>query len=68
MVKINVIPKYSEDELDLMDSVVSDFFERGETDLHCSRCGNDFEFHKTQSSYSIKCKTEDCLKLTCRGI
>ena len=68
MVKSNIIIKYTEDELDLMELVVNDFFEKSETDAKCPRCGNDFEFHQTTSSYSIKCKTEDCLKLTCRGI
>ena len=68
MVKNNIIYKYSEKELDLMDSAVNDFFEKSETGLRCPRCGNDFEFRQTPSSYSIECKTENCLKLTCRGI
>jgi len=68
MVKDKIILKYSKKELDLMDSAVNDFFEKGETELQCTRCGNDFEFRKTPSSYSIKCKTADCLKMTCRGI
>lgn len=68
MVKNNLLKKYSEKELDLMEMAIDDFFEKGETDLTCSRCGNDFEFHETPSSYGIKCKTDNCLKLTCRGI
>ena len=68
MVKSNVIIKYSNEELDFMDLAVDDFFEKGETDLKCPRCGNNFEFNKTSSSYSIKCVTENCLKMTCRGI
>ena len=68
MVKTDVISEYTEEEFNLMDLAVNDFFEKGETNLWCSRCGNDFEFHQTPCSYSIKCKTDNCLKLTCRGI
>ena len=68
MVNNKLRTKYSESELDLMDLAVNDFYEKSETDLRCPRCGNDFEFNQTPSSYSIKCKTENCLKLTCRGI
>jgi len=68
MVRNNITLKYTKEELDLMDLAVNEFFEKGDTELQCPRCGNDFEFRQTPSSYSIKCKTEDCLKLTCRGI
>jgi uncharacterized protein (UPF0212 family) len=64
----NVNIKLSEYEINLLNQAADDFYEKGETDLKCPRCGNDFEFHSTASSYSIKCKTYNCIKDTCRGI
>ena len=40
----------------------------GATSRRCLRCGGNFLFHVTPSAYRIKCETEGCFVLTCRGI
>lgn len=34
----------------------------------CPRCGNKLTFRQINTSYEVKCLTEDCIKETWRGI
>lgn len=49
-------------------TVDEDFFKYGKTDKKCPRCGNDIILIKNGNSYSIRCKTEKCIKADFRGI
>lgn len=39
-----------------------------ETDVKCPICGNNFIYSSLANSREIRCKTENCLKRTLRGI
>ena len=65
---IDVIKRPTKEEVAVLDNAINDFFDTGRTTLVCPRCKNEYEFSKRGSSYQIKCKTEDCLELTSRGI
>lgn len=45
-----------------------DFALHGETDKKCPICGNGFEKVESSSSYTIKCKTDNCIKNAYKGI
>ena len=34
----------------------------------CPRCGKELRYREAGKSYEIKCSTDDCIKMTCRGI
>ena len=36
--------------------------------LTCPRCGNEIIFTEIGNSYTIKCKTSDCIRYSVRGI
>ncbi len=55
-------------EHDLLLSADKDFAKLGETDKKCPRCGNAIICEETGSSYTIRCKTEGCIKADFRGI
>ncbi|MEE0874752.1 MAG: hypothetical protein UIH27_14960 [Ruminococcus sp.] len=40
----------------------------GITHKRCPRCGNQIEIVSDISSYTIRCKTDDCIKAEIRGI
>lgn len=49
-------------------SADNDFSEYGKTERHCPRCGNEIEVIENGSSYTVKCKTKDCIRADFRGI
>ncbi len=34
----------------------------------CPRCGKELTYRSVGNSYEVKCPTENCIKLTCRGL
>ena len=36
--------------------------------VFCPRCGKNLNYREIGNSYEIKCSTENCLKLTVRGL
>lgn len=40
----------------------------GKTQLKCSRCGNDIVLEDFGSSYTIRCKSPDCIRADFKGI
>lgn len=51
-----------------LDSIDEELAKEGKTDKKCPRCGNDIILERLGSSYSIRCKNEDCIGLVYRGI
>ncbi len=39
-----------------------------EKTVHCPRCGKELEYIEYGNSYVVTCHTENCLKVTSRGI
>lgn len=40
----------------------------GKTEKKCPRCGNEIIIQDEGSSYSVKCKTKNCIEAEFRGI
>lgn len=34
----------------------------------CPRCGSELTYREVGASYQVKCNTDDCIKLTVRGL
>ncbi len=45
-----------------------EIFEFGKTEKKCPRCGNEIIIEEIGNSYSIKCKTKNCIRADFRGI
>lgn len=46
----------------------NDIAKYGKTEKKCPRCGNDIIVEEAGTSYSVRCKTENCIVATFRGI
>ena len=55
-----------EQALELMDNITCD--ENGNTNKKCPLCGNDIIAIFTGRSSEVKCKTPNCVSISCRGI
>ena len=51
-----------------LSKVAEDFGRYGTTNQTCPVCGGHFVFRKVGNSYEVRCETDDCMKLTSRGI
>ena len=51
-----------------LSQVAEDIGRYGETDKICPVCGNTFILQRKGSSYVLHCETDNCLKITSRGI
>lgn len=40
----------------------------GSTNIRCPRCGNEIIVETVGNSYSVRCKTDDCISADFRGI
>lgn len=60
--------KISKTELEILLKADDELFETGRITLKCPRCGNEIIYVKEGSSYSIRCKTENCIEIGFRGI
>lgn len=60
--------KMSQADFDLIDAVLDDYDKYGKTDKICPHCGTPIVKETVGTSYSVSCKTPDCLHEICRGI
>lgn len=49
-------------------SAETEIVERGKTDKRCPRCNNEVLIEETGTSYTVRCKTLNCIKADFRGI
>ncbi|MBK1811933.1 hypothetical protein JHL18_15030 [Clostridium sp. YIM B02505] len=56
------------DETDYFDKVDEDFARYGKTKLPCPSCGGKLIYGDYGSGHIIRCKEENCIKVTYRGI
>ena len=55
-------------EADNAEKALEEWERTGITSRRCRRCGGEFIFEVTPSSYKIQCERENCFRLTFRGI
>ncbi len=58
----------TKNEIELLDKADDDIATFGKTDIKCPRCNNDIIVEDVGNSYSVRCKTDNCLLLDYRGI
>jgi len=61
-------PKLTESEANYAEDAIEEIRTQGKTDKRCVKCGKEFVLEDFGTGYIIKCKTEDCFKLTSKGI
>ena len=64
----HVLKEKTKKEIYILDKAADDFFDNGHIGLVCPPCGNSFDCIGNEISYQIKCTTNDCLKMTTRGV
>ena len=55
-------------DFEALDKAEEEFFKNGNVTERCPRCGNNIVVHMNNNSYEVKCNTENCIKVTYRGI
>lgn len=55
-------------EIELLDKADNDIANFGKTDIKCPRCGNEIIIEESGNSYTVKCKTSNCISMDYRGI
>lgn len=60
--------KLSKKEIEILDKADNDLFISGKTAEKCPRCGNAIVVEEYGNSYIVKCKTENCIAMSYRGI
>ena len=60
--------KNRKEELDVLIKADNELFSRSYTDQKCPRCGNSIICEENGNSYTIRCKTNGCIKTEFRGI
>ena len=55
-------------EIELLDNADDDLAEYGKTEKKCPRCGNDITVEESGKSYTVKCKSPNCISMDYRGI
>lgn len=55
-------------EIEILDKADDDLAEFGKTNEKCPRCGNGIIVEDLGRSYTVKCKTDNCIYLDYRGI
>ncbi len=55
-------------EIEILDKADNDLAEFAETKEKCPRCGNEIVVEELGKSYTVKCKTPNCIFLDYRGI
>lgn len=61
---IDLTPK----EIEILDKADNELAENGVTKEKCPRCGNEIIVEETGNSYTVKCKTQNCIFMDYRGI
>lgn len=49
-------------------SAEDDIIKNGKTEKRCPRCGNIIVIEDKSASYSVRCKTDDCIVAEFRGL
>ena len=60
--------KITESEYEIFMSAANDFLINGSTSRKCPRCGKEILCEHYGTSYIIKCKSDNCIKIVSRGI
>ena len=60
--------KLNKTETDVLLKADEDLFNKGHTEIKCPRCGNEIVCEEQGNSYTIKCKTPNCIETGFRGI
>ena len=60
--------KTTMEEHNFLISAEEDFVSLEKTEKRCPRCGNEIILEEAGSSYSVRCKTSNCIKADFRGI
>lgn len=55
-------------EHELLLAAENDIVQYGKTEIKCPRCGNEIIIEDKGSSYSVRCKTKNCISDDYRGI
>ena len=55
-------------ELDVLLKADDELYASGHTEQKCPRCGNEIICETKGNSYTVRCKTENCIKTDFRGI
>lgn len=63
-----MVTKISNEEYEILTLAEEDLADKGKTDIKCPRCGSEIFIEDFRSAYSVKCKTENCIYMDCRGI
>lgn len=58
----------SKEEIDILDKADNEIALNGNTNLKCPRCGNNIIVEIIGNSYSVRCKSNNCISLDYRGI
>jgi hypothetical protein len=58
----------SQCELDILLKADDELCKNGYTKQKCPRCGNEIICEEKGNSYTIRCKTQNCIKTDFRGI
>ena len=56
------------EEHNFLISAEEDFISLGKTEKRCPRCGNKIILEEEGSSYTVRCKTPNCINADFRGI
>ncbi len=56
------------DEHKFLVSAEDDIIQNGKTEKRCPRCGNEIMIEDKGLSYSVKCKTDNCISAEFRGL
>jgi formamidopyrimidine-DNA glycosylase len=55
-------------EIELLDKADDELSLYGKTNLKCPRCKNEIIIEDAGTSYTVRCKTDNCISLDYRGI
>ena len=60
--------KLTKEEIEVLKKADKELFEKNKTNVVCPRCGNEIAVEEKRNSYTVYCKTENCISITFRGI
>jgi hypothetical protein len=55
-------------ELETIGQAVEEYERLGKTEIKCPRCGKAFLIHIAGNSFTLRCESSDCIKMSLRGI
>ena len=60
--------KLTTTEINILDKADNDFGIYGKTNEKCPRCGSDIVVEEKGKSYLVRCKNDNCISMSIRGI